>query len=285
MKFDRQIIRRALVASITAVLLAGSAQAEPVRCAGCKTENYLIQHLAAPYQAAAGVEILPGGTGNKMAIQLFSEGKIDFAYTCKPHGKLAKKFKLDPATTANWVSTAIARDPIVVIANPACGVTGLSVDQLKSVFSGQVRNWKELGGADMGIVVVHLDPSVESGVVTVFKETTVGADAALSPLAKTLNAPAKLGEFTQNTPGAITFVGKNSYDAKYGTALSVNGISPEDANIINGSYPLTVTYHVVYDPTVSSEAAGFLGFCATQQGQDLINEVMVAVPQKNIVVP
>ena len=266
-------------------MLVGSVHAEPVRCAGCKTEYFLIQHLTEPYGVASGVELVPGPAGNKMAIQLFSEGKIHFAFTCKPHGKLAKKFKLDPAVTANWVTTAIAKDPIVVIVNPAAGVTDLSIDQLKGIFSGEVRNWSEVGGADLGIVVGHLDPSVESGVVTVFKEMTIGAKADLPTLASKMKSPNKLGPFVKKTRGAITFMAMNSVKKECTMMVSVDGVSPEVANVVNGSYPLAVTYHVVYDPTKNNEAEGFLGFCATQQGQDLISELMVAIPQKNIVVP
>ncbi|MBU8870156.1 MAG: substrate-binding domain-containing protein [Gemmatimonadales bacterium] len=286
MKINRISLSSLAVAILLVLpLLVETVQADPVRCAGCKTEHFLIQHLAAPYEALSGVKLLPGGSGNKKAILLFVDGKINFAYTCKPHVKLAKKFKLDPAATANWVSTAIAKDPIVVVANSGCGITDLTLDQLKGIFSGSIQNWNEVGGADLPIIVAHLDDSVESGVVTVFKETTVGAKANLNPLAKKLKSPPQLGSFAKATAGATTFMGLNSYEDKFGTLVSINGANPDVANVVNGSYPLSVTYHVVYDPTQSSEAEGFLGFCATQQGQDLINEMMVAIPQKNVVLP
>ena len=128
-------------------------------------------------------------------------------------------------------------------------------------------------------------PSVESGVVTVFKETTVGSKAELHRLAKKLKSPTELGKYAKSTRGAAVFMAMNAYDEQFGTVVSINGVSPDVANVVSGSYPLSVTYHVVYDPTQNSDAEGFLGFCATQQGQNLINEMMVAVPQKNVVIP
>ena len=286
MKFERiRIFGLALGALLLAPMLLNIARAQPVRCAGCKTEYFLIQHLAAPYKAVSGVEILPGKSGNKVAIKLLAKGTINFAFTCHPHGKLAGKLDLDPAVTANWVSTAIAKDPIVVVAHPGCGVTDLSLEQLRRVFSGAVRNWSEVGGADRAITVGYLDESVASGVVTVFQETALGPVAEFPPQARKAPSPTRLGSFTKGTPGAVSFMGLNSYDERCGTLISIDGVSPETANVVNGSYPLSVTYYLAYDPTRSNEAEGFLAFCATGQGQDLINEIMVAIPQKNIVIP
>lgn len=268
----------------TALAAPLAAQDEAVRCAGCKTEHFLIQHVAGPFTAATGVNLLPGGAGNKMAVTLFAEGKIDFAYTCKPHQKLAKKFGLDPAVTGTWVSTAIARDPIAVVANPDCGVTGLTVEQLSGIFTGRISNWSEVGGPDLRIVVAYMDEAVESGIVTVFKETTAGEDVPLHKMAKTLKAPDQLGTFVQTTSGGVTFLAMNSYLPEYGALLAVDGVAATHETVIAGSYPLSVTYHILHDSARPSAGKALLGFLATPEGTALIDEMMVALPQKDIVV-
>lgn len=271
-----------LLTALTLLVWAGAALADgPAKSAGCKTEHFLVTHLAGPFEAATGQKILPGPTGNKKAILLFADGKLDFAYTCKPHGKLAKKFQIDPAKTVNWQSTVIARDPIVVVAHPGTGITDLSMDQLKAVFGGQVANWSEVGGADVAVTTSYMDKTVDSGVVTVFKEVTVGKDGALDPNAKTLAGPSQLGNFTKSTAGAVTFMGLNSYEPAFGTIVSVNGVAPEKEFIVQGAYPLAVTYHVVYDKTVDGTAQAFLSFCGSAEGQALIDEIMVAIPPKD----
>jgi len=194
---------------------------------------------------------MPGKTGNKKAIMLLADGKLAFAYTCKPHAKLAKKFQLDPATTGNWVTTEIARDPVVVVVNPSCGVTNLSVDQLKAVFSGQVANWKEVGGADLPVVTAYLDDTVESGIVTVFKEVTVGAKSSLAADAKRFPSPSQLGHLVASEAGAVTFMGLNTYSDGYGQIVSVAG----------------------------GEAEQFLEFVFSARGAALIEEMMVSVPR------
>lgn len=257
---------------------------EPVKCAGCKTEFFLIDHLKAPCAATTGMNLLPGKSGNKKAVKLMAEGKIQFAFTCKPHQKLAKKFSLPSEKTADWVSTAIARDPIVVVANAQNGIENLTNDELQMIFTGQIKNWTELGGNDLPVQVAYLDDSVESGVVTVFKEKVLAAKEMLTPLAKKMPSPNQLGNFTNATPGTITFMGLNSYKNNYGQLLAVNSVLPEKDMIVQGAYPLAVTYHLV---THRGDNAGsqFLHYLGTPAGVKAINEVMVAIPQQEIAVP
>ena len=272
----------ALLAMITLSTMA--AFATPIKCAGCKTEYFLMDHLKGPFNQATGSALQPGKIGNKKAVQLLADGKIQFAFTCKPHQKLAKKFNLPADKTADWVSTAIARDPIVVVINPDCGIDNLTVDQLKLVFSGQVNNWSELGGNDLAVQVAHLDDSVESGIITVFKETTVGKKGKLHPQAKAMGSPNQLGNFAKSKPGTITFMGLNSYKDSYGKIVAIDSVLPEKDMIVQGAYPLAVTYHLV---THKGDNPGnqFLEYLGTPEGMALINEVMVAIPQREIQVP
>ena len=275
-----------VLAAIFLMTLGGAAaQAGSVRCAGCKTEHFLVDHLKGPYAAATGNKLMPGSTGNKKAIKLLAAGKLDFAYTCKPHGKLAKKFQLDPGVTADWVTTAIARDPVVVVAHPDCGVSDLGREQLTAIFAGQVTNWSEVGGADLPIKVAYLDETVDSGAVTVFKEVTVGAKNPLTAEATTLGSPSQLGHFVGSETGSVTFMALNSYDPDYGNVLSVDQVTPGHDDILAGTYPLCVTYHVVHAAGNAAAAQSFLSYLATAEGTALIDEVMVAMPQTEVPVP
>ncbi len=265
--------------AVTLMLCVGvAAAAGPARSAGCKTEHFLITHLAGPFEASTGQKIIPGPTGNKKAIMLFADGKLDFAYTCKHHSKLAKKFQIDAAVTTNWVSTVIARDPIVVVANPGVGIDNLTLDQLKAVFAGEVTNWSEVGGSSVAVATAYMGKSVESGVVTVFKETTIGKNGTLDPTGKTLPGPGPLGNYTATTPGGVTFMALNSYKPAYGQIVAIDGVTPEKEFIVQGVYPLSVTYHIVYNRENGAVAQAFLGYLGTAAGQALIDEVMVAIP-------
>ncbi len=257
---------------------------DPIKCAGCKTEHFLMNHLNGPFTEATGGELLTGKCGNKSAIQLMATGKIDFAYTCKPHHKLVKKFKISPELTADWVTTTIARDPIIIIVNQRTEIENLTVEELKSVFSGKIKNWSELGGKNYPVQLAYLDDTVESGVVTVFKETTMGKDGTLYSDAKKLGSPDQLGAFTKSRPGTVTFMSMNSYKKEYGTIVAIDGVLPENEKIVQGLYPLAVTYHLVTHKG-DNPSNDFLKYLGTPAGVEHINEVMVALPQKEIMVP
>lgn len=249
-------------------------------CAGCKTEYYLIEHVLKDFEPQAEFKYKTAKTGNKKAVELLLSGKIDFAFTCKSHGKLAKKFKLAADKVASWESITIARDPIVVVAHPSCGVGNLTRKQLCSIFDGSVTNWKAVGGKDLAIKTGVLDSSVESGVVTVFKETTVGKDAALNAGAVSLKSPSQLGNFCKVTHGAVVFMGMNSYKEKYGALLNIDGIEPNVDNIVSNDYPIAVTYHILLDRNNDRAARDLLKYMASPEGVGKINEVMVAIEQK-----
>jgi ABC-type phosphate transport system substrate-binding protein len=265
-----------------AVTTSASAEAradiETLSCAGCKTEYLLFSDLAKVSSKQKVVNLKPAKTGNKKAIELFKDGKVDFAFTCKSHWALAKKFKIDSKIADQWVSVAVARDPIIVIANKDSGVTGLSSDQVKGIFSGEITNWKDAGGNDLPIAAAYLKDTVESGVLTVFKETTVGKDGTLVPAAKELDLPTALGHFCSSKSGGVTFMALGSYKAEYGTAVEIDGIAPTVKNVVGNKYPIAVTYHVVYRKADADQTAALLDFMGTKEGLAVTNDRMVAIP-------
>lgn len=115
---------------------------------------------------------MAAGIGNKRAMWLKSNDKIDFAFTCKTIGKLAKKLKINPAEAKGLKGIPLAKDPIVVIADPNNGVTDLSLAQLTELFKGNIKNWSELGDADLPVRTVTITPGMESGML-LFKEFAV----------------------------------------------------------------------------------------------------------------
>ncbi len=278
------ILTRSLMLSLIIAFSFNAARAaEQIHCAGCKTEFFLIQKITDSLnQQSNDLSYKPASTGNKKAIELMLEGKINFAFTCKTHWQLAKKFQLDKDIISSWSTVAIAHDPIIVVANPDCKVSNLTMPQLCDIFSGTITNWKDISGADLDIKVGYLDESVESGVVTVFKETSVGENNKLTANATLLKAPNNLGNFCQATPGAIVFMGMNSYDPKYGTIISIDGNKPDVDTVTNGSYPLSVTYYIIYDKQNSLAADKLLAFIATDKGKEITNSMMIAIDLKEI---
>ncbi len=236
--------------------------------AGCKTEYYLIKELADAYKVKTGVTIQAGQTGNSKAIELMLDNKVNFAFTCQPINKLAKKLELDNKKIAGWKSIPIARDPIVLVSNPKNGIKDLSKAQITQIFEGKFKNWKELGGNDLPILLVYLDPSLESGTTTVFKECTGGPEMKFDTKAKTLDGPSNLGHYVSFNPGAITFMPFNAYKVNYGNMLKMDGTEPNEETIQNDQYKLNVTYNLTITGD-NKDVLNFVNYCLSAEGKKI----------------
>ncbi len=277
----RKILLSFLTIAALCLTVCGYALSETdnLKSAGCKTEIYLLKDIAEAYKEQTGKSIRLGGTGNKTAVDLLLEQKVDFTFTCKPIEKLAKGMKLDKEQVSSWQSIALAKDPIVIVANRDNGITNLTTDELTKIFQGKINNWQELNGNNLPVFPAYLSDDLESGLVLLFKEFTVGDKGELTDNAMKAKAPNMLGNYTSVTPGAISFMNFNTYDEKYGEILKVNGILPNEENIRNGTYPLTATYFLTIDGRNNVAVAEFIDFTRSESGQSAINRNYISVPQ------
>lgn len=280
------------------LLLALPANATNIKLksAGCKTEAILMDALCSNYPEA---KIKSGRTGNKKALFLLADGKIDFAFTCKPMSKLINKFKIPAEKTKDWKCIAFAKDPLVVVINPDAGISDISLANLSKIFTGLIHNWKEIGGNDLAIKIGYMDTKkVETGNNTVFKECTLqkyvdssgkvsgelnkelNIKADLSKKATILDSPDKLGNFIKATPGSITFMGLNSYKKKYGTALKIAGIEPTINTVRSGKYPMAVTYHLIFSSSSSEDVKKFINYTLSDKGKTITSNNFVAITPK-----
>ena len=252
-----------------------------LKAAGCKTEYFLIQNLARGFDSAQNIEVKPSKTGNKVALKLLAANNIDFAFTCRHHASLVKKFDITGEHVADWVSFKFAYDPIIVIVNRENPLVSLSLKQLKAIFMGDVTNWKELGGDDLPIKVAFLDNTIGSGVVGVFREIVLGKNAAgefnsLLSTGFSYSGPAKLGAYVAKNKGAITFMGLNSYQRRYGAVINVENEAPNRESILDGDYPLSAAYHIVYDEKhLSPELQAFIDYIHSDEAISITNQSFV----------
>jgi len=118
---------------------------------------------------------------------------------------------------------------------------------------------------------------LESGLVPLFKEFTVGDDGELDPKAMVANGPSMLGNYTSVTPGAVTFMGFTSYKEKYGDILAIDGVTPTRENIMNGSYGLSATYYLTLDGRDNQDVAKFVEFIRSEDGKQAIDMNFISV--------
>lgn len=151
-----------LIVALVAAAAAFAVQAQEVTIAGSTTvQKRVLEPGAAALKAATGIEVKVQGTGTgKGMISLF-EGKVPAAAASESQAeavasaqKAAKEAEKTITVPGNLQFHELFTDAIVVMVHKDNKVSSLTKEQLKDLNSGKVKNWKEVGGADLPVKVV-----------------------------------------------------------------------------------------------------------------------------------
>ncbi|MFN9503490.1 MAG: substrate-binding domain-containing protein [Rubrivivax sp.] len=199
--------RRQCLAAALCTLMVPTAMAATLEVAGSTTVQKAINEPTGnAAKAANGVEVkmLPVGSGKRLA--MLAEGRVTVAAvsdSLDDSVTAAKKAGMG-ATPANLKFHTPVVEKMVPIVHPENGVKSLSKDQLRDLFTGKVSNWKDVGGADMPVVLVV--PAPGSGTRGVLEKQVLGS-AAIAASAKVLRtSSAELAEVARDK-AAIGYVG------------------------------------------------------------------------------
>ncbi len=164
--------------------------------------------------------------------------------------------------------------PFVFIANPDVNVDNLTAQQYVDVLTGKVTNWKEVGGKDLKITLVHRAKSSGSRATiaeVVLKNTPFTDNAVIQDSNGAVRAA------IASTPGAIGYVDAAYVDQSI-KALSYNGVKYSIDNVVNGTYPV-YTFGRMYtkgEPTAGVKA--FIDYVTGKEFQDAYAEKNGFVP-------
>ena len=167
------------------------------------------------------------------------------------------------------VPFTICMDGVCMIVHPSNPIRELKKEQVKAIFTGQVTNWKEVGGPNLPIVAISRDTS--SGTYEVFHQLAVDSDK-LGDKVEYANSNPQIFTRVGTTPGAIGYVGLGF--VKTGVkAVPYEGVMPGKRTISNGTYKLSRPLYLFTDgyPELGSVLMEFCNFFLTQEGQDIID--------------
>lgn len=166
----------------------------------------------------------------------------------------------------------IALDGIALVVNPNNKVENITLEQIKGIFTGEIKNWSELGGADADIVVVSRENG--SGTRGAFEEIAkIGELLTEKAIIKSGNG--EVASYVAGEPNAIgytSFVTLESNTDKI-KGLQVETVKPVVVNVQNQTYKLSRPFIMVYDSNKVNEAEkAFIDFLFTEEGQDALEE-------------
>jgi phosphate transport system substrate-binding protein len=166
----------------------------------------------------------------------------------------------------------LAQDLLIVAShNSVKGVNNLSTKQLKAIYKGEIKNWRELGGPNANIVV--LDRPEDESAKKLLRKYYLGEDKTTTK-AVILNKEGELIETLQSTPNSIgTFSLAYSLINKLPVNhLSLNGVAPKSQNFTSGKYQMVRHIGILWEKTPSAPTQGFIDFILSKEGEKLLQK-------------
>jgi phosphate transport system substrate-binding protein len=250
-----------IVQSIYGQKIKGSDTVLPL--AQKEAESYLKTYKSAK------VTVTGGGSG--VGISALLEGTTDIAMSSRKI-KFDEKAKFQQSGKT-IVEKIIAYDALAVIVNPANKVSQLTREQLEGIYTGKIKNWKEVGGENIAIVVYCRETS--SGTYEFFKEHILKNKNYLSS-ALSMPATGTIIQSVSQTKGAIGYVGlaylsnkvkalKVSYDGK-------TFVAPSLETAKNKTYPVVRPLFFYYEKKLATKVNPFINYIFSTAGQKIVRE-------------
>jgi len=172
----------------------------------------------------------------------------------------------------NPVQHVVAFDALPVMVHPSNKVKGLTIAQIKDIYTGKITNWKDVGGSDLAIVVISRDTT--SGTYESFKELVLVKEDKICEGAEYVGSNGAIRQRVQVTKGAVGYAGLGFIDRTV-KALEINGVAPCMETVRNKTYPLARQLYMFTngEPKAESLSARFLGLATMDKGQEIIEEI------------
>jgi phosphate transport system substrate-binding protein len=266
---EEKMVKKILLLSMMCVILSfGSvAAAENVVIKGSTTVLPIAQAALEAYMKAhPGVNISLSGGGSGDGIKALIDKSTDIATSSreiKPKEiELAKNKGVAP------VAYTVAIDALTPIVHPKNKVNGLTIDQLSQIYQGKIRNWQEVGGDNLQIVVVSRDSS--SGTFESWGHLVL-SNAKVTPRAQLQASNGAVVQAISKNRYAIGYIGIG-YLNKSVKPLAVNGVHASAKTALAKEYPIARPLYMYTNGQPTGEVAKFVNFVVSPEGQKLVTK-------------
>ncbi|MEI8217288.1 MAG: substrate-binding domain-containing protein [Eubacteriales bacterium] len=243
------------------VIIAGSTSSQPL--SGELTTAFMKQY------PGVNMEVQGGGSG--VGVTATKSGACDI-------GALSRELT---ATEFGYKEYIFATDGVAVIVNKDVDVSGLTVDQIRKIFIGETKNWKDVGGIDKPIVVISREAG--SGTRSAFTELTKVLDSKKVDKT-TVNAIVQPStgavlQTVENTPYSIGYI---SLGAMQNTVklITVDGVACTEANVINKTYKISRPFLYITKDEESLATQTYLNWVMSTEAQKIVSKDYISILSK-----
>ena len=268
----RKILGKIMTLSMAALMLVtvltgcGSKKIEGnVATDGSTSMEKVIGALGEAFETEnSGVTFTYNPTGSGTGITAVSEGRCDIG--------LSSRALKDEETEKGLKGTVLAYDGIAVIVSNDNPVNDLSIETIAKIYTGEITNWKDVGGNDAEIVLIGREAN--SGTRDGF-ESVVGVEEQCK-YRQELTATGDVISAVAGNPNAIGYASVASVKDTV-KALKVEGVTPNETTIKDGTYKIQRPFVLVTkeDTKLSDTAEAFYGFCLSEEAKEIITNAGV----------
>ncbi|MCW7468812.1 phosphate ABC transporter substrate-binding protein [Leptospira kanakyensis] len=257
---------------------------QTLKVAGSETMNSMMRYLGTEYEKVnSNARVTVEGGGSESGIDRLRKGEIDMAVSSRDLNQA--EFD-DLRKTGNLEKVRLAYDGVALVVNPKNVVTKLNLIQTSDIFSGKIKNWKEVGGADAPIsIVIRNDKSGTQDYFQnhILKRKDLGLNEfneyktnVFSKDAKIVKDNAEMSKFIQENPNSIGYMGMGSAIVEnkdklkaldYARTNKDPYVSPSVRNVYDRKYRLARELFIIYKTDQGDKIDAFVTFLTSEQGQ------------------
>ncbi|MFD1429787.1 phosphate ABC transporter substrate-binding protein PstS family protein [Lacticaseibacillus mingshuiensis] len=247
---------------------SGAGRGESITAVGSSALQPLVEAAAEQYQSEnTGVFINVQGGGSGTGLSQIQEGAVQIGNSDLFAEQQAH---IDASKLQDHRVAVVGITPI---ANRNVGVKDLTVVQLRRLFTGEITNWKQVGGNDLPVVVINRTQG--SGTRATFERWVLG-DRQAKP-AQEQDSSGMVRSIVASTPGAVSYVAF-SYVDKTVRSLSLAGVQPTDANVTTNAWPIWSYEHMYTKGKATGLTKRFLTYMLSDEVQGELVKAMGYIP-------
>ena len=256
----KKVISLFVAAVLMCTAMVGCSKSESVATDGSTSMSKVIESLSEAFGEETGIEVTYNATGSGAGIEAVLAGRCDIGLSSRDLKEEEKENGLE--------GTILAYDGIAIIVHPDNPVTDLSIETIAKIYTGEITNWKDVGGNDGEIVLIGREAN--SGTRDGFESITGTEDKC------------KYRQECTSTGDVITAVSSNPNAIGYASlasvkdsvkAVSVDEVAPSEATVKDGSYAVQRPFVLVTkkDTKLSENAQKFFNYITSEDANEVIS--------------
>jgi phosphate transport system substrate-binding protein len=180
-------------------------------------------------------------------------------------------FQSEREAYSSMIETPFAYDGIAVVTHRSVTVPNLTMDQLRRIYAGAIRNWSEVGGPNAAIYVIARD--MLSGTAEAWAELVMAGMPVMAAMMISMAADVPMAVST--TPNSIAYLSLAQIDESMMNPVAIDGLAPTIDHVASGRYPIKRPFIFVTGGPPTPLQARFIDFAFSTEGQNVVRGLEV----------